>query len=107
MGRTKSILVPQVSRLWVLLLALTVLAVPALRAQSTTGAIEGVVKDASGAVLPGATVEATGPAGVVRAVSDDQGEYRFPRLLPGRYKVTATLSGFSCLLYTSPSPRDS
>jgi hypothetical protein len=95
MGRTKSILVPRASRLWVLLLALTVLAVPALRAQSTTGAIEGVVKDASGAVLPGATVEATGPAGVVRAVSDDQGEYRFPRLLPGRYKVTATLSGFS------------
>ena len=95
MGRTKSILVPQVSRLWVLVLALTVLAVPALRAQSTTGAVEGVVKDASGAVLPGATVEATGPAGIVRSVSDDQGEFRFPRLLPGRYKVMATLSGFS------------
>jgi hypothetical protein len=95
MGRTKSPFVSQVSRLWVLLLALAVLTVPALRAQSTTGAIEGVVKDTSGAVLPGATVEATGPAGVVRAVSDEQGEYRFPRLLPGRYKVTATLSGFS------------
>jgi hypothetical protein len=95
MGRTKSILFPRAARLWVLLLALTVLAVPALRAQSTTGAIEGVVKDASGAVLPGATVEATGPAGAVRAVSDDKGEYRFPRLLPGRYKVSATLSGFS------------
>jgi outer membrane receptor protein involved in Fe transport len=94
MGRTKSTFVPRVSHLWVLLLAL-VLAVPALQAQSTTGAIEGVVKDASGAVLPGATVEATGPAGVVRAVSDEAGEFRFPRLLPGRYKVSATLSGFS------------
>jgi hypothetical protein len=69
------------------------LAAPAA-AQETTGAIEGVVKDSSGAVLPGTTVQAVGPAGVVTAVTDDRGEFRFPRLPSGRYKVTASLSGF-------------
>jgi outer membrane receptor protein involved in Fe transport len=66
-------------------------------AQEQRGSIEGVVKDASGAVLPGATVEARSPSliGVATASSDDAGLYRFPALPPGIYEVTATLQGFN------------
>ncbi|HYT75881.1 MAG TPA: TonB-dependent receptor [Vicinamibacterales bacterium] len=77
------------------LVAIALLATPAL-AQEQRGSIEGVVKDASGAVLPGATVTLTGGAGVsLDAVSDSSGIYRFPSLLPGTYTATANLSGFS------------
>src|SRR5258706_13695351 len=65
---------------------------------STTGAIAGVVKDTSGAVLPGVTVEAASPALIEKvrtAVSDDQGNYKIVNLRPGTYSVTFTLSGFS------------
>jgi hypothetical protein len=77
-----------------LALALAVAISPAAFAQETTGAIEGVVRDSGGAVLPGATVEATGPSGTVVAVSNERGEYRFPRLPSGRYTVKATMSSF-------------
>jgi len=64
-------------------------------AQETRGSIEGVVKDSSGAVLPGASVEArSAQGGVATAVSDGTGKYRFPSLTPGRYAVTASLTGF-------------
>lgn len=76
------------------LLTLALLAVPAI-AQETTGAIAGVVKDQNGAVLPGATVTATGPVGNVVTVTDERGEYRFPRLPSGIYKLTASLDGFA------------
>ena len=77
------------------LLALSLLAMPAA-AQEQTGSIFGVVKDASGAVLPGATVEARSPSaiGVKSTVSDGQGVYRFPALSPGIYEVSANLQGF-------------
>ena len=66
-------------------------------AQEQSGSIQGTVKDASGAVLPGATVEARSPSvvGVNSTTTDDKGVYRFPALPPGRYEVTATLQGFS------------
>jgi outer membrane receptor protein involved in Fe transport len=66
-------------------------------AQERSGAIEGVVKDSSGAMLPGATVEARSPSlvGVQTAISDGEGNYRFPALTPGLYQITATLSGFT------------
>ena len=65
-------------------------------AQEQTVSIQGVVKDASGAVLPGATVEARNPlAGTNTAVSNDDGVYRFPALPPGKYEITATLQGFT------------
>jgi hypothetical protein len=77
----------------VLLVALS-LAVPAF-AQEQRGSIEGVVRDASGAVLPGATVDASSNVGQpVSTVSDSLGVYRFPSLAPGNYKVTANLQGF-------------
>ena len=54
-------------------------------AQEQSGSIQGVVKDSSGAVLPGVTVEARSPGigGVRTTVSDSLGNYRFPALPPG------------------------
>jgi hypothetical protein len=76
------------------LFLIAALAVPAF-AQEQRGSIEGVVRDASGAVLPGATVEAQSNVGpVATSVSDAVGSYRFPALPPGNYKVTANLQGF-------------
>ena len=70
-----------------------------LLAQSaTTGAIAGLVADATGAVLPGVTVEATSPALIERvrtAVTDSQGRYQVVDLRPGTYAITFTLPGFS------------
>src|SRR4029450_10811948 len=60
--------------------------------------IAGTVKDVSGAVLPGVTVEASSPALIEKvraAVSDGTGQYRIEDLRPGTYKVTFTLTGFS------------
>lgn len=76
------------------LLAVLVLAWPA-GAQETRGAIEGVVKDALGGVLPGATVEAKGVAGTLTAVTDSQGAYRFPAVAPGEYEISASMEGFA------------
>jgi len=62
------------------------------------GAIAGQVKDASGAVLPGVTVEAASPVLIEKtrtAVSDGSGNYRIENLRPGSYTVTFTLTGFS------------
>ena len=62
-------------------------------AQETRGAIEGVVKDASGAVLPGVTVEAKHKSGsTATTVTNAQGQYHFPALIPGPYVVIATLT---------------
>src|SRR5439155_2557519 len=64
-------------------------------AQEQRGSIEGVVKDTSGAVLPGVTVEARSVAGaVLTTVTDGSGAYRFPSVLPGTYEVSATLASF-------------
>src|SRR3954468_20333707 len=77
------------------LLAMALFAWPAA-AQEQRGSIEGIVKDASGAVLPGASITLEGGAGVkLDTVSDSQGGYRFPSLLPGTYTVSANLSGFN------------
>src|SRR5439155_18744810 len=58
----------------------------------------GVVKDTTGAVLPGVTVEAASPALIEKvrtAITDSQGLYRIVDLRPGVYSVTFTLAGFS------------
>jgi hypothetical protein len=62
------------------------------------GTITGVVKDSSGAVLPGATVEASSPALIERVrtvVTDGTGQYRIVSLPTGTYTVTVSLQGFS------------
>ena len=62
------------------------------------GAIAGTVTDASGAVLPGATVTLTSAQGTVggnqEVISDERGNYQFLRLVPGTYSVKAVLQGF-------------
>src|SRR5712692_10353030 len=80
-----------------LLIALTWLmfAPAAAFAQAT---IAGTVKDTSGAVLPGVTVEAASPALIEKtrtAVTDGTGQYRLETLPPGTYSVTYTLTGFN------------
>jgi len=78
-----------------LLLAL-VLLVP--RFASAQASITGTVKDPSGAVLPGVTVEAASPALIEKvrtAVTDGTGQYRIVDLRAGTYTVTFTLSGFN------------
>jgi Carboxypeptidase regulatory-like domain len=63
-------------------------------AQVYTGRIDITIKDSTGAVLPGVTVEAVGTQ-TATAVTDAQGEAHFVNLAPGRYVVTAALSGFA------------
>jgi outer membrane receptor protein involved in Fe transport len=83
------------ARTFVALIVALFVALPAM-AQEQRGVIEGIVRDSSGAVLPGATVEAKAPSGaVVNATSDGSGAFRFPSLAPGIYVVSATLQGFS------------
>src|SRR5919197_755387 len=75
---------------------LVVLLLPA--AAFAQAAITGVVKDASGGVLPGVTVEAASPALIEKVrsvVSSDTGQYRIENLRPGTYAVTFTLPGFA------------
>src|SRR6266568_4306149 len=67
-------------------------------AQAETGNIVGIVRDTSGAVIPGVSVEAASPALIEKArttVSDEQGRYRIVDLRPGLYTVTFALPGFS------------
>src|SRR5512140_1226527 len=65
-------------------------------AQNVTSGINGVAKDAQGAVLPGVTVTATSPAliGSQVVTTEANGTYRFPALPPGSYTISFVLSGF-------------
>src|SRR5687768_17585501 len=83
-------------RVW-LAIACLVLLPAAAYAQAS---IAGVVRDTSGAVLPGVTVEAASPALIEKVrsvVADGAGQYRIVDLRPGTYSVTFTVSGFSTL----------
>ncbi|MGH9472188.1 MAG: carboxypeptidase regulatory-like domain-containing protein [Terriglobales bacterium] len=75
------------------------LAAPA-RAQSlTTGALSGVVKDPSGASIPGAKVTATNEATGTQhsAVTQVNGSYLIPLLQPGKYTITVGMTGFQAV----------
>lgn len=64
------------------------------------GSITGVVRDTSGAVLPGVDVEASSPALIEKTrsvVTDGTGQYRIVDLRPGTYTVTFMLPGFSVI----------
>ena len=84
-------------RLAAILVSCCVLLLPVLAVAQAGSAITGVVRDASGAVLPGVTIEASSPALIEvsrTAVTDDQGVFRIVDLRPGTYRVTFTLQGF-------------
>ena len=95
--------VQQIARLMnlkgqVMLVLCLVLLPAAAWAQAGSGTIAGVVKDTSGAVMPGVTVEAASPALIEKVrtvVTDEQGQYKIVSLVPGTYTVTFTLPGFS------------
>jgi Carboxypeptidase regulatory-like domain/TonB-dependent Receptor Plug Domain len=63
-------------------------------AQVSTGRIDASIGDSTGAVLPGVTVDISGPQNQ-SAVTDAMGEAHFLNLIPGTYTVRAKLSGFS------------
>ena len=67
---------------------------------ATTGSINGKVSDATGGVLPGVTVTVSSPSmqGTRSDVSDASGEYRFPAVPPGQYRITYELGGFSTVV---------
>ena len=82
-----------------LVLAFVVGSTPALMAQVTSGSINGTVKDATGGVLPGATVTVSNPStGVTRTVTtNDGGDFIAPNLPPGTYTIRVELQGFKVL----------
>src|ERR1700731_1174532 len=69
--------------------------------QTTAGVIAGQVRDATGGVLPGVTVEIASPALIEKVrtvVTDAAGQYRIVDLRPGVYSVTFSLEGFGRLV---------
>jgi hypothetical protein len=67
---------------------------------ATTGSINGKVSDATGGVLPGVTVTITSPSmqGTRADVTNETGDYRFPAVPPGDYKITYELTGFGTVV---------
>src|SRR5579862_7875148 len=95
-GHVASFRVEDLMRTFVrrLFVAVGFLALPTLAFAQAS--ITGIVRDSSGAVLPGVTVEATSPALIEKsrsAVSDGSGLYRIEDLRPGTYAITFTLAG--------------
>jgi hypothetical protein len=89
---------PRGASLVLAVLALLVGAAAASAQTAQSGAIAGEVKDTTGAVMPGVTVEAASPALIEKvrtAVTDSQGRYQITELRPGRYTVTFALTGFN------------
>ena len=83
------------------LVVLAMAAPSAALAQTGQSAIAGVVRDATGGVLPGVTVEASSPVLIEKsrsAVTNEAGQYRVVDLRPGVYTVTFTLSGFTTVV---------
>jgi hypothetical protein len=78
----------------VLCLALVALCAAPSAAQLYTGRIDATVADSTGAVLPGVTIDISGPQART-AVTDTTGEAHFLNLAPGTYTVGAKLTGFS------------
>src|SRR5262245_35870534 len=79
---------------------LFVLAALPAAAQTSNGSLTGVVRDAQGAVVPGAAVTAQGSDAAFHFTTERDGRFRFLNLEPGTYHVTAELTGFQ------PNTRD-
>ncbi len=82
----------------ILFVATWLVVVPTLAYAQASASITGVVRDSSGAVLPGVTVEAASDVLIEKvrsAVTDGSGQYRIVDLRAGVYSVTFTLTGFS------------
>jgi hypothetical protein len=91
------------ARIGVIVLGLMMagLSAPAFaQVSATTGAINGKVSDATGGVLPGVTVTIASPSmqGTRTDVTNAQGDYRFPAVPPGEYRITYELVGFNTVV---------
>ncbi|MEP6467839.1 MAG: carboxypeptidase-like regulatory domain-containing protein, partial [Parafilimonas sp.] len=89
-----------VARLAFMCAALVAAASPLLAQAVQTSALTGTVKDTSGAVLPGVTVNVSSPSqvgGVQTRITNSQGTYRFPALHPGIYEMETALAGFKTI----------
>jgi hypothetical protein len=86
-------------RVWILVAVAAVVLSPSMA--YAQAALAGTVKDTSGALLPGVTVEAASPALIEKvrtAVTDGTGQYRIENLRPGAYSVRFVLTGFSTVV---------
>jgi len=83
-------------------LALVLLAVATGAFAATTGTLFGIITDADGSALPGVTVTVTSPAlqGSRTTTTNAGGEYSFPLLPPGEYRVEYALSSFETVIRT-------
>src|SRR5436190_4815013 len=85
-----------------LLRSLVVIAMVAAGASlASAQSLAGTVRDTSGAVLPGVTIEASSPALITKVrtgLTDETGQYRIPDLPPGTYKISFTLTGFTTVV---------
>src|SRR5688572_5904056 len=80
-----------------LALALSVALTASAQTQITTGAIQGTVQDANGAVVPGANVEIKHvETNISKSLTtDEEGSFKWLQLTPGKYVVTVSKSGFA------------
>ena len=79
-------------------LSLSMFLIALLPASAVAQTIAGVVRDTSGAILPGATVEAASPTLIEKVrvtITDDTGQYRMTEVPPGTYRLTFSLPGFT------------
>ncbi len=85
---------------WFVLLSIALSGFTFAQTQITTGVIQGTVLDPTGAVIPGADVAAknVNTQGETTQKTDGDGRFVFLSLSPGRYSVTASMSGFSKLI---------
>ena len=83
--------------------ALLALGAAAARGQGATGQITGTVEDQAGGRVPGAAVTVTNLATNLprQAAAGDEGDFAFPQLQPGRYKVEVAAQGFKTVLVES------
>ena len=83
---------------FVVLTVMMAASIPAMGQESAVkGSIEGVVVDASGGSVPGAKVTVTGPTGSRTTTTDEQGNFSFPLLIPGKYSVKVEKQGFKAV----------
>jgi hypothetical protein len=73
-----------------------------LNAQGATASLQGTVTDASGAAVPGASVQVknTGTGAVQTVASDTAGRFNVPDLIPGSYEVQASKTGFATVVHS-------
>src|SRR5947209_15626485 len=81
---------------WLLSALLAVMVGPLAMAQETTAGIQGTVRDATGGVVAGASVEVSSSAliGMRKAQTDEGGNFRIAALPPGEYIMTVSAKGF-------------